>query len=293
MNHNKKAYVKPTGRVVLVLLLTAGYMVAEAVGGYLSNSLALLADAGHMLADVAALSISLFAFAISAKPADEKATFGYHRAEILAALFNGLVLILVSFFIIKEAIGRLFNPSVVETNTMMLVALGGLVINLISLGILHKDSGSNINIKGAWLHVMSDTLGSVGVIISGLLIYFFGWHISDPLASIAISSLISYSAVHLIFDTVKVLMEQVPGHLCHQTITEEILSISEVSRVHDLHIWSISSGRDALSVHVVAEAEADYNKLLHDVQQLLTLKFGIEHATIQIEGICPAPRGVC
>ncbi len=292
-HHHHETKQSPSNRILLVLFLTAGYMVAEAFGGYFSNSLSLMADAGHMLADVAALLISLGAFYISSRPPDSKATFGYHRAEVIAALFNGLALLVVSFFIIKEAIVRFFKPEAVETSTMMLVALGGLFINLISLTLLHRDKSKNINIRGAWLHVLSDTLGSVGVLASGLLIRFFHWDLADSLASIIIASLISYSALHLIFDTLKVLMEHVPSHLNPKLISEEILSIPEALRIHDLHIWSISSGKDALSVHVVAQDGANYNRLLREVQQLLSLKFGIDHATVQIESECPMPDKTC
>lgn len=292
-NHHHQSKQSPSTKILIVLFLTASYMVAEAFGGYHSNSLSLMADAGHMLADVAALLISLGAFYISSRPPDAKATFGYHRAEVIAALFNGLALLVISFFIIKEAIVRFFNPEGVETGTMMLVALGGLFINLISLSLLNRDKAKNINIRGAWLHVLSDTLGSVGVLISGFCIYFLDWYRADSIASIIIASLISYSALHLIFDTLKVLMEHVPSHLNPKLISEEILSIPDAIRIHDLHIWSISTGKDALSVHVVAQDGANYNRLLREVQQLLSLKFGINHATVQIESECPTPGKTC
>ncbi|MCA9508440.1 MAG: cation transporter, partial [Myxococcales bacterium] len=217
-----------------------------------------------------------------------KATFGYHRAEVIGALFNGLVLLIVSFFIIKEAITRFFKPEGIQTDIMMLIAVGGLFINLLSLKILHQDKSRNINVRGAWLHVMSDTLGSVGVVVSGLLIYLFDWTMADPIVSIVIASLISYSAVHLIFDTLKVLMEHAPSHIDINDVSEEILSIPLVLKIHDLHIWSITAGKDALSVHVVAEEGADFNQLLHDIQHVLTINFGIEHATVQIENKCPS-----
>lgn len=284
---------RPTTTVIIVLMLTASYMLAEAFGGYYSNSLSLMADAGHMLADVAALLISLIAFYISARPPNPAATFGYHRAEVIAALFNGMALLVVSFFIIKEAIGRLFAPEEIETTIMMSVAFGGLVINLISLTLLNADKAHNINVRGAWLHVMSDTLGSIGVLTSGLLVYFLGWNLADPIVSIVIALLICYSALHLILDTLKVLMEHTPSHLNPSAISEEILSIPAAVKIHDLHIWSITAGKEALSVHVVAEEGSDYDQLLHDIQQILTIKFGIDHATIQIENKCPAPDKTC
>lgn len=284
---------RPTKRVLIVLFLTAGYMIAEAVGGFMSNSLALLADAGHMLADVAALTISLLAFYISSRPPTHKATFGYYRAEVIAALFNGVVLLLVAFFIIKEALARFFVPAKVESNLMMTVAVGGLLINLIGLSLLHRDKASNLNIRGAWLHVFSDTMGSVGVVFSGLLIYMFGWQLADPIASILIALLVSYSAIHLILETLHVLMEHTPAHIDPRAVSEEILSIPDTIKVHDLHIWSITSGKEALSVHVMARKNTDYDRLLSEIQKMLEMKFGIDHATIQIETECTVKDKTC
>lgn len=290
--HNSRQ-TRPTRRVLLVLCLTAAYMIAEMVGGYLSNSLSLLADAGHMLADVAALTISLAAFHLAARPKTAHASFGYYRAEVIAALFNGVVLIIVSFFIIKEAIARIFTPSSIESELMIIVAVGGLVINGIGLLVLHRDKKHNLNIRGAWLHVLSDTLGSVGVVISGMLIYFFDVKMADPVASIIIAALVSYSALKLVAEVLRVLMEQTPAHIDPREVSEEILSIPEALKIHDLHIWSITSGKDALSVHVIAQENADYNKLLSQIQKMLFVKFGIDHATIQIENKCLVEDKTC
>jgi len=280
-------------KVLIALCLTASYMIAEAIGGYYSNSLSLMADAGHMLADVAALSISLFAVIITTRPANQRATYGYYRAEVLAALFNGMLLLVVAIFIIKEAINRLFNPQLVETEIMIGVAIGGLLVNFIGLWLLHKDKSQNLNIHGAWLHVLSDTLGSIGVIISGFLIAYFGWYKADPIASIIIASLIFYSASSLVWETVGVLMEQTPAHLDSQAVKEAILAIKPAIRVHDLHIWTISPGRENLSVHVEYEQNGDAHKLLNDIQEMLTKKFNIEHTTIQIEKECLRPDKNC
>lgn len=287
-DHHGKALLKrrPLRRVLLVLCLTATYMVAEVVGGFLSNSLALLADAGHMLADVAALAVSLIAFALAARPKSLRATFGYYRAEVLGALFNGVVLLMVSFFIIKESITRFFEPATIESDLMIGVALGGLVINMIGLLLLHQDRSRNLNIRGAWLHVLSDTLGSVGVVISGLLIHVFGWTLADPIASIAIAGLVSYSSLHLILETVHVLMEHTPAHIDPREVSKAIMAIKGTVRVHDLHIWTITSGKDALAVHVVADKATDYNQLLKAIESVLESQFGIEHTTIQIEDVC-------
>lgn len=284
---------RPSRRVLLVLCLTASYMIAEAVGGFLSNSLALIADAGHMLADVAALIVSLMAFVMAARPANHRATFGYYRAEVLGALFNGVVLLVVSVLIIKESITRFFEPAEVETNLMIMVAVGGLIINIIGLSLLHKDKGSNLNIRGAWLHVLSDTLGSVGVVVSGLLIRFFGWTLADPIASIAIAGLVSYSSLHLILETVHVLMEHTPAHIDAGRVQDAIIAIPGVVRLHDLHIWTITTGKDALSVHVVANETANYNVLLKNIEDTLARQFGITHTTIQIEDVCAANEKIC
>ena len=283
----------PSKKLWIVLILTAGYMILEAVGGILSNSLALLADAGHMLSDVAALSISLFAFVMASRPPDEKASFGYHRAEVLAAFFNGLVLLLVSFFIIKEAIERLFNPTEVEPTLMLVVAFGGLFINITGLFILHRDKSKNLNVRGAWLHVVSDALGSVGCVISGFLIYFLGWRSADAWASIIIAGLVCYSAIKLILETMRVLMEQTPAHIKPDEITKEILKIPQVLMMHDLHIWSITTGKEALSAHVVVEKDAIYDVVLQNIQRKLEDKFGIDHVTIQLENECQVKNKTC
>ena len=284
---------RPSRRVLLVLCLTAIYMIAEAIGGVLSNSLALLADAGHMLADVAALIVSLLAFWMASRPPNHRATFGYYRAEVLGALFNGVVLLVVSFLIIKESIGRFFSPAPIETNLMIIVALGGLLINVIGLWLLHQDKAKNLNIRGAWLHVLSDTLGSIGVVISGLLIRWFDWTIADPIASIIIAGLVSYSSMHLILETLHVLMEHTPAHIDPREVKKAILAVHGAIRVHDLHIWTITSGKDALAVHVVADQNADYSFLLQNIEKTLAERFGIEHTTIQLENICGANEQIC
>jgi cobalt-zinc-cadmium efflux system protein len=284
---------RPTKRMIIVLCLTAFYMFAEAVGGIVSNSLSLLADAGHMLADVVALSISLVAFALASRPASNRASFGYYRAEVIAALFNGVVLLIVSFFIIKEAVLRFLQPAAVESNMMIAIAVGGLLINVVGLVLLQQDKSENLNVKGAWLHVLSDALSSVGVIISGLLIYFFNWYLADPITSIAIACLVSYTALRLILETINVLMEHVPGHIDPLDVEKAILSVSNATKVHDLHIWSITSGHEALSVHIVLKPGGDFGKLLHDVEQILEKKFGITHTTIQIETISEIQDSTC
>ncbi len=277
---------RPTKRVLIVLCLTAIYMVAEAIGGFLSGSLSLLADAGHMLADVAALSISLMAFMVSSRPANHKATFGHFRAEVIAAFINGVLLLVVAFFIVKEALARFFVSVEIESNLMISVGFGGLLINLVGLVLLHQDKKHSLNIRGAWLHVFSDMLGSVGVVISGVIIYFFGFTLVDSIASIIIAGLVAYSSTQLVLETLRVLMEHTPRHIDAREVHKEIISQPGVLMLHDLHIWSITSGKEALSVHVVAKDGADYNALLAELETMLKTKFNIEHTTIQIEKEC-------
>ena len=279
---------KPTKKLLIILVLTFIYMIAEAIGGVASNSLSLLADAGHMFADVTAVCISLVGFYISAKPATNKSTYGFYRAEVLAALLNGLVLLLTAFFIIKEAIIRLFEPAIIESNSMLLIAFGGLIVNIISLWLLHKDQKHNLNLQAAFLHVLSDALGSVAVIFSGILIYFFNITWFDQIASIAICVLITFSALSLIYKTLNVLMEQVPDHIDITAVKQAIISISGVINVHDLHIWSITLGQEALSAHVLVKKEEIDNKqeILENIQNTLLHKFSIHHITIQIEYKC-------
>jgi cobalt-zinc-cadmium efflux system protein len=245
-----------------------------------------LADAGHMLADVFALGISLMAFVVSSRPANHRATFGHYRAEVIAAFINGVLLLFVSFFIVKEAFARFFMPLPIESTLMIYVALGGLLINVVGLLLLHKDKNRNLNIRGAWLHVFSDMLGSIGVVASGLIIYFFGFTRADSIASIIIAGLVAYSSIELVLETLRVLMEHTPMHIDAREVHKVISSQSQVLMIHDLHIWSITSGKDALSVHVVAKDGADYDTLLSELEILLKTKFNIEHTTIQIEKEC-------
>ncbi len=282
-NHQHAHIQKPTKKLLIILCLTFLYMLAEAVGGFVTNSLSLLADAGHMLADVTAVCISLAAFYISSKPPTTKSTFGFYRAEVLAALFNGLVLLLAAFFIIKEAISRIFVTSEIESQGMLLIAFGGLLVNIFSLFLLHKDKNHNINMEGAFLHVLSDALGSIAVIISGLLIYFFNITWFDQVASIAICLLIGFSAVNLINKTLKVLMEQAPAHINPQEVKDSLMSIEGVIDIHDLHIWSITIGKEALSAHVVVHKQANNEQMLGKIQDKISENFGITHLTIQIE----------
>ena len=258
-------------------------MLAEVVGGLVTHSLALLADAGHMLSDVAALGLSLFALWIAKRPPTARRTFGYHRMEILAALANGATLIAISLFVFVEAVGRFGGPPEVRGPLMMAIAAGGLCVNLSSLGVLGGGRAEGLNIRGAWLHVLTDALGSVAVLAAGTLIWIFGWNLADPIASMLISLLVTYSAWDLMKEAVGVLLEGTPGSIDLDQVREVMLGVEGVQGVHDLHIWTISSGRIVLSGHAVIANERDHQRLLAELRHLLHERFEIGHATIQIE----------
>ncbi len=266
-----------------VLALTAIYMVAEAIGGWWTGSLALLADAGHMLADVAALMLALMAVWFAARPATPNKTFGYYRLEILAALVNGVALILISLIIVYEAYQRWFAPTKVRSIAMTIVAAGGLLVNLICAYLLHQDRDQDLNIRGVWLHVIGDALGSVAAIIAGALITLFGWNAADPLFSIIIAMLIVWSSWNLIRDATNVLLEGTPAHINLAAVEDAILQTDGVAAVHDLHIWTITSGREALSAHVIHAQSISQPGLLKELRTKLHDRFGVDHLTIQME----------
>lgn len=270
-------------KLSLVLGLTAIYMVAEAVGGWWTGSLALLADAGHMLTDVAALGLALLAAWFSARPATSNKTFGYHRLEILAALVNGVTLVVISILILYEAYQRWAAPPVVRGNVVMVIATGGLAINLISAWILHGRHEIDLNIRGAWLHVISDALGSVGAIVAGALMWLYGWYAADPLFSGLIGILIIWSSWRLIRESTNVLLEGTPAHINLAAVEESILLTEGVDNVHDLHVWTITSGREALSAHVIHGYGISQPELLKELRAKLQDRFGVDHLTIQME----------
>jgi cobalt-zinc-cadmium efflux system protein len=273
------------GRSLLIsFFLTAGFMLVEAVGGWLTNSLALLSDAGHMLTDAGALGMSLLALRIGARAPTRTHTFGYRRFEILAALFNGLALWAITGVIFREAYLRLSAPPRVGAKGMMLVAAIGLAINLISIVLLHAHKDESLNIRGAFLHVAADSLGSVGALAAGVIIYYSGWTLVDPLVSIGIGLLILWSTWGLIRDSIHILLLGVPVHLDYEEVGREIRRYPGVCCIYDLHLWSISSGQDALSAHVVVRD--DYHRkeqLLREITDGLDARFNINHVTLQIE----------
>jgi cobalt-zinc-cadmium efflux system protein len=270
-------------RLTLVLMLTAGYMVAELLGGWWTGSLALLADAGHMFTDVGALALALSAFWFGSRPATPSKTFGYYRLEIIAALVNGVALVVMSLLIFYGAYERWLSPPVVRSGPMMLIASGGLIVNLVCAWILHGHDEVDLNIRGAWLHVMGDALGSVAAIVAAAIMTFFGWYAADPLFSVVISVLIIWSSARLIKESTNVLLEGTPSHINLAAVEEAILKTTGVDDVHDLHVWTITSGREALSAHVIHGYDVSQPDLLKELRTKLHDRFGVDHLTIQME----------
>ncbi len=273
-------------RLVIVLSLTTAILFAEVAGGLLSRSLALLSDAGHMLSDVAAQALSLIALAIAARPANQKRTYGYHRVEILAALANGLALIALAAWIFWSAAQRLRSGQAeVHTTLMIAVAVVGLAANLLAAWLLH--GAESLNLRGAYLHVLTDSLSSVAVVVGGaVMAALHGLYLLDPLLSIAIGAFVVFSAWRLVRDAVDVLLETVPAGIDLDGVCAAIARCEGVREVHDLHIWTITSGMYALSAHVVVGSdELQHNdRVLSQVKQVLERDFRIAHSTIQIEG---------
>ena len=281
-DHGRRS-AKSLTRLKIALGLTFVYMIAEAVGGYLTNSLALIADAGHMLTDVAALTLTLFAIWFASRPATSKKTYGYYRLEILAAFVNGIALVLLSIWIIYESFARWQSPPSIAGAEMTAVAVGGLVVNLIAVYLLHSDHKHDLNMRGAFLHVAGDLLGSVAAIIAGVSITMFGWLWADPAVSAVISLIIIFGAWRLILDSVNVLLEGTPRHINLSAVESTILDTAGVGGVHDLHVWTISSGIEALSAHITHDDSVSHSDLLASVRRKLHDSYGIDHLTIQME----------
>ena len=263
--------------------ITAVWFAVELAAGFYTNSLALLADAAHMMTDLAAMSLSLFALRIAARPATHEKTFGYLRAEILAALANGVFLVLIGLYVSYEAYQRFSHPPVIRSTTMLAVATIGLGANLISARLLARSDRENLNLRGAFLHVMGDILGSVGAIIAGVLMVVWRWYLADPIVSVLVSGLILYSSWHLLRDSVEVLLEGTPRHLNIAAILADMGGVEGVLSVHDLHVWSITSGWPAMSCHVVLRPDVDPDVVLRSLSLMMRDRHGIEHTTIQIE----------
>ena len=272
--------------LIFALVLISTYMVAEVVGGILSGSLALIADAGHMLTDAAAIVMALSAMWIAEKAASAVRTFGYQRSEVLAALANTIGLWLIAGWIAFEAYHRIFTEDTdVDGWPVLFVGCGGLLINLAAAWILHRSSQHSLNVEGAFQHVIADLLGSLGVVISAVLILAFGWTIVDPILSVLIAMLIVYSSRKLMFTVFNVLLEGAPEHIDVYRLCNELEEQEGVTLVHDVHVWTISSGYDAVTAHVLADPsyKGDVDALLRRLRTIVAENFGIGHVTIQLE----------
>ena len=269
-------------RLGWVLALTAAYMVAEFVGGLLSHSLALLADAGHMLTDVLALSLALFASRWATRPPDPGRTYGYQRAEILAALTNGVGLAVLCTFLLLEAIDRLRRPETVDVPLMAGVAVGGLIVNLVASFLLHGSRG-RLNVRAAYLHVLGDLLGSVGALLAAGALALFGWAWADPVAGVLIALLLAVSSVRVVLESVHVLMEGAPSHLDLDAVARCLRETAGVAGVHDLHVWSLGGHAPLLTAHLVLDHTTPAGQVLRGAVRVLRERFDIEHATLQIE----------
>ena len=284
--HGSHSLINTNQRRLLVALSITGLMtIVELAGGLISNSLALIGDAGHMFTDTLALGLSLFALNLAKRPASQTKTYGFYRAEILAALINGTLLVLVSAYIFYEAYHRFVEPPEVRGGLMLIVAAIGLAANVVGITILRSASRGNLNVKGAFLHMWSDTVSSVGVIAAGIIILLTGRTIADPIISIIIGLLILRGAGGLVWESINILLEAVPKHLDVGRINTEIRKIKGVNDVHDVHLWAITSGMYAMSCHLLIEDQMVSNctQIVEEVNQTLSQKFGISHSTVQLE----------
>ena len=281
--HDHRSASRRSLSIALALIMV--YMVVEVVGGLISGSLALLADAGHMLTDGAAIGLALLAIWVSGRPASIEQTFGFHRTEILAAMLNALSLWLISALIFFEASRRLNDDLQVDGGLMLGVGAVGLLVNLAAAWALHRSSGESLNVEGAFLHVVADLLGSVAVVAGGILVLAFEWNIADPIFGIVIGVLILASSLRLLWKVVHVLMEGTPSHLDLHHLCQRLEELEGVTGVHDIHAWTITTGYDALSAHVTADPTVmqDPNPVLQALRDIASSEFGIGHVTIQLE----------
>ena len=271
--------------LAIVLALTAGFTAVEIVGGLLTGSLALLADAGHMLSDNLSLGLALFAAWLAQRPATPNKSFGYRRAEILAALANGVTLVAVSIWVFVEAYSRLREPTEVLGGPMLVVAALGLVVNLTGGIILFRSGGESLNVEGAMRHVFADALGSVGAIVAAAVIILTGWRYADPLISVAIGLLILASSWKLLKDSTNILLEATPPNLNATEVGRKMASADGIIEVHDLHIWTITSGFPALSAHVLVGGHEDCHARRRELEGLLAHEYGISHTTLQVDHV--------
>jgi len=281
--HRETAARRSRGRLLAVLLLSGGFMLVEVAGALWTGSLALAADAGHMLADTAALALALFAAWIAARPPTPAKTFGYYRVEILAALVNALILLGVAGWILFEAYQRILTPRPVLAGPMLVIAALGLAVNAISAWLLHQSAAASLNVRAAYLEVVTDGLASVGVVVAAIVVMATGWTVIDPLVSVGIAIVIVPRTWRLLTQAVNILLEGTPAHLALNEIEAAMAQVAGVRRIHDLHVWTLTSGREAMSAHVVVEDPRQSDRLLEALHAVLHARFGIDHTTIQLE----------
>ena len=284
-HHHDHGYRAESRRALaIVLALTGAYTVCEIVGGWLTGSLALLADAGHMLGDSAALALALGAAWLAGRPATPERSFGYRRAEILAALVNGVALAVIAIWVFIEAVRRLDNPREILGGWMLAVALIGLVVNAVAAVILSR-AGDNLNVRAALRHVFADLAGSVGVAVAAVVVITTGWERADPVAGMAIGVLILGSSWSIVRDSVSILLEATPAGIDADEVGKRMAAMDGVAEVHDLHIWTITSGFPTLAAHVLVRRGDDCHLRRRELEQMLTLEFGLEHTTLQVEHV--------
>lgn len=283
-SHAHKANEKNLRRVMVALVLTGAFMIVEVIGGIISGSLALLADAGHMLTDTMALALAAMAFHVSKRPPDGKLTFGYQRFQILAAFVNGLSLLAVVGWIVFEAISRFINPNEILGETMLVVAAAGLVVNLVSFAVLHSGDQDNLNIRGAALHVAGDLLGSVAAIVAALVIIYTGWTLIDPILSVAVAALILKSAGSLVKRSAHILLEGAPEWLDVQMMQDRIVAgVPGVCEIHHVHIWGLTPQELMLTMHMSVNDDATQSEVIRKAKRFLKCEYGIGHSTIEVD----------
>ncbi|MFZ1989318.1 MAG: cation diffusion facilitator family transporter [Alphaproteobacteria bacterium] len=275
------------GRLRLALFLTGGFMLAEAAGGFFSGSLALLADAGHMLSDTFSLALAYVALRIAGRPADHKRSYGYARAQVLAAFTNGVLLAVISLLILIEAVHRLLSPHTVMGGPMLAIAAAGLIVNLFVFRLLGRANAENLNIKGALWHVIGDLLGSVAAIAAAVVILMTGWMLADPILSVFVAGLIVAGAIPIVRESGHILLEGTPrGHSAGEVTETLMKELPEIADVHHVHIWSLGHDEPLITLHVVLRDGVDAHAGLELVQAKLKERFGLTHATIQVEEAC-------
>lgn len=280
--HNHAAGINNERKLAIAIGLTGTFLIAEIVGGILTESLALLSDAAHMFTDVMALVIAFIAIKIGKRAADHLRTFGYRRFEILAAAFNAIILFLVAIYIMFEAYERFMTPPDIKTGGMLVVAALGLIVNLVSMRILQSGSETSLNMKGAYLEVFADMLGSIGVIIGSILIYYTGWKQIDPILAVLIGLWVLPRTWKLLSESLNILLEGVPAGIELKKVHAELAALPGVKDVHDLHIWSITSGQHSLKAHLLVSVHPEDSSLLTDAHNIAE-KHGIKHTNFQIE----------